>query len=69
MRIKPRADEKPATGFSWADYEDVRVEEGGGVENDADGEDDGWGVVQSRGRTSTKSLHYKHLSLSLTSFG
>ncbi|TFK24052.1 hypothetical protein FA15DRAFT_619886 [Coprinopsis marcescibilis] len=46
MRIKPGPDEKPASGFSWADYEDVRVTDGG--ENDADGEDDGWGVVQSR---------------------
>lgn len=46
MRIQPRLDEKPAPGFSWADYEDVRVTDGG--ENDADGEDDGWGVVRSR---------------------
>ncbi|KAH6910504.1 hypothetical protein BKA70DRAFT_1100620 [Coprinopsis sp. MPI-PUGE-AT-0042] len=46
MRIKPGPDEKPASGYSWADYEDVRVTDGG--ENDADGEDDGWGVVKSR---------------------
>ncbi|KAH9921698.1 uncharacterized protein BXZ73DRAFT_104319 [Epithele typhae] len=49
MRIKPRPDEQPATGFSWADYEDV---DSRGTANDADGEDDGgWGVVKSRGRT------------------
>ncbi|TRM56887.1 hypothetical protein BD626DRAFT_512761 [Schizophyllum amplum] len=48
MRVTPRPDEKPASGFSWADYEDVQVEGGG---NDADGEDDGWGVVKSRSRS------------------
>lgn len=47
MRVQPRADEKPAPGFSWADYEDVHV-----AAEDADGEDDGgWGVVKSRGRS------------------
>jgi hypothetical protein len=55
MRVQPRADEKPAQGFSWGDYEDVKVEEGGSADNDADGEDDGWGVVQSRGRSSKLS--------------
>ncbi|KAF5368715.1 hypothetical protein D9615_010318 [Tricholomella constricta] len=45
MRVQPRPDEQPASGFSWGDYEDVR--------NDGDGEDngdddDGWGVVKSR---------------------
>ncbi|KAL1745544.1 hypothetical protein HDZ31DRAFT_36175 [Schizophyllum fasciatum] len=48
MRVTPRPDEKPASGFSWGDYEDVAAEGGG---NDADGEDDGWGVVKSRGRS------------------
>jgi len=47
MRVQPFPDEKPASGFSWADYEDVRVTTDGGG-NDADGEDDSWGVVQSR---------------------
>ncbi|KAF9529524.1 hypothetical protein CPB83DRAFT_852273 [Crepidotus variabilis] len=47
MRIAPLPSEKPATGFSWGDYEDVRVTTDGG-ENDADGEDDGWGVVTSK---------------------
>jgi len=47
MRVQPLPNEKPATGFSWGDYEDVRVVTDGG-ENDADGEDDGWGVVTSK---------------------
>jgi len=51
MRVQPRLDEKPASGFSWADYEDVHVEDGAGAGNDADGEDDGWGVVKSKGRS------------------
>ncbi|KAF8586378.1 hypothetical protein K439DRAFT_963309 [Ramaria rubella] len=47
MRVAPPTDEKPATGFSWGDYEDVEDGRGG----DADGEDDGgWGVVKSRGK-------------------
>jgi hypothetical protein len=47
MRIKPRPDEEPAPGYSWADYDNVHVGDGG--ENDADGEDDGgWGVVTSK---------------------
>ncbi|EAU89915.1 hypothetical protein CC1G_08397 [Coprinopsis cinerea okayama7 len=52
MRITPGPDEKPASGFSWGDYEDVRVTDGG--ENDADGEDDGWGVVKSKKSRSTR---------------
>lgn len=50
MRVQPLPNEKPAPGFSWRDYEDV----------DADGEDDGWGVVKSkrsRGFTSALSAH------------
>lgn len=47
MRVQPTQNEKPAPGFSWADYEDVHV-----AADDADGEDDGgWGVVKSRTRT------------------
>ncbi|KAI0072640.1 hypothetical protein K474DRAFT_1667581 [Panus rudis PR-1116 ss-1] len=44
MRVQPRPDEKPAAGFSWADYEDV--DESRLTADDADGEDDGW-IVQS----------------------
>ncbi|OSD05257.1 hypothetical protein PYCCODRAFT_1432425 [Trametes coccinea BRFM310] len=47
MRIQPRPDERPAAGFSWADYEDV--DDSRATADDADGEDDGgWGVVRSR---------------------
>ena len=54
MRIKPRPDEQPAAGFSWADYEDV--DDSRGTANDADGEDDGgWGFVKSRGKPSEHS--------------
>lgn len=75
MRVRPRPDEKPASGFSWADYEDVHVGDGSagvaaadiraGTGNDADGEEegdddnDGWGVVKSRRRQS--ELHSSHL--------
>ena len=60
MRVQPRPDEKPASGFSWGDYEDVGVdrEAPGDNENDGDGEgddNDGWGVVKSRGRSSTSA--------------
>lgn len=55
MRVQPLPDEKPASGFSWGDYEDVRVVTDGG-ENDADGEDDGWGVVTSK--RSSKLISY-----------
>ena len=41
IRVQPLPNEKPATGFSWADYEDVG-------EHDADGEDDGWDVVTNK---------------------
>jgi len=47
VRIHPRPGEKPAPGFTWADYEDVQV-----AADDADSEDDGgWGVVKPRGRS------------------
>jgi hypothetical protein len=70
MRVQPRPDEKPASGFSWGDYEDVGVDHertssggaAGDTENDDDrdgdgeGDDnDGWGVVKSRGRSSTSA--------------
>jgi len=52
MRIQPGPNDKPAAGFSWADYEDV--DDPRGTADDADGEDDsGWGVVKSRGRAKT----------------
>ncbi|EJF64009.1 hypothetical protein BD309DRAFT_887829 [Dichomitus squalens] len=51
MRVKPRPDERPAAGFSWADYEDV---DSRGTADDADGEDDGgWGVVKTRTKQKT----------------
>jgi len=41
--VRPPPGEKPAKGFSWEDYEGVKVDE------DASGEEDGsWGVVRSR---------------------
>ncbi|KAG0698089.1 hypothetical protein DFH29DRAFT_984034 [Suillus ampliporus] len=50
MRVHPRADEAPAPGFSWQDYEDV--DDGSGTLNDADGEGDGeWGIVKGKGRS------------------
>lgn len=50
MRVHPRADEAPAPGFSWKDYEDV--DDGSGTVNDADGEGDGeWGIVKGKGRS------------------
>ncbi|KAI0339514.1 hypothetical protein BDW22DRAFT_602005 [Trametopsis cervina] len=52
MRVQPRPDEQPATGFSWGDYEDV--EESRATADDADGEDEGgWVVKGSRTRTRT----------------
>ena len=49
LRVQPVPGEKPAPGFSWADYEDVQM----AAAEDADGEDDGgWGVVKSRSRNS-----------------
>ena len=49
MRVTPGANEKPASGLSWGDYEDVEDVRGA----DADGEvDGGWGVVKSRGKAS-----------------
>ncbi|KDQ51078.1 hypothetical protein JAAARDRAFT_140884 [Jaapia argillacea MUCL 33604] len=57
MRVSPQPGEKPASGFSWADYEDVHVDS----TNDADGEDDGgWGVVKSRGRSKIERTSSSH---------
>lgn len=51
MRVQPRADEAPAPGFSWKDYEDVDVDDSSGALNDADEEGDGeWGIVKGKGR-------------------
>jgi hypothetical protein len=55
--VQPLPDEKPASGFSWGDYEDVRVATDGG-ENDADGEDDGWGVVRTRRQSLFYNAHF-----------
>lgn len=64
MRVRPRPDEKPASGFSWGDYEDVRVDDGtepgaaAATENDVDADGEGdqddndrWGVVKSKSRS------------------
>lgn len=53
MRVKPRPDERPAQGFSWADYEDVD-DPSRMTADDADGEDEGGWIVKSNPRrTST----------------
>ncbi|KAG2136079.1 uncharacterized protein EDB93DRAFT_790708 [Suillus bovinus] len=56
MRVQPRADEMPAPGFSWKDYEDVDIDEdvhaSSGTVNNADAEDDNqWGTVKGKGRS------------------
>lgn len=78
MRVQPRPDEKPASGFSWGDYEDVNVMKGAstdagtsraGAENDADGEgdddNDGWGVVKSRKPSRSKRASFFILTLTV----
>ncbi|KAI3615526.1 hypothetical protein WG66_011825 [Moniliophthora roreri] len=58
MRIQPQPGEKPAKGFSWGDYEDVIEQgtsksggyDGGGETGEGEDDDEGWGVVKSRGR-------------------
>ena len=64
LRVTPGPNEKPAKGFSWGDYEDVHVPGSsslhqpyvdGETSADADGDDDGWIVKNSRRRTSTYS--------------
>jgi hypothetical protein len=62
IRVQPLPDEKPASGFSWGDYEDVRLTTDGG-ENDADGEDDGWGVVKTRRQSLFYNGHFHLLSV------
>ncbi|KAJ3801677.1 hypothetical protein GGU11DRAFT_768476 [Lentinula aff. detonsa] len=57
MRVQPG--DKPAAGFSWGDYEDVAGGDNPTGEPDADsaeadGEDDGWGVVKRGGRPKNK---------------
>ncbi|KAJ8694688.1 hypothetical protein PTI98_007341 [Pleurotus ostreatus] len=65
IRVQPRPDEKPASGFSWGDYEDVHVDTSGTAENDADGEDDGWGVVRrSRPKRAAGETATVHQSVS-----
>jgi hypothetical protein len=51
--IRVKGKDQPAPGFDRGDYEDDADFKG----EDADGEDDGWGVVKSRGRAS-KYLSY-----------
>ncbi|KAJ4486375.1 hypothetical protein J3R30DRAFT_3446235 [Lentinula aciculospora] len=58
MRVQPG--DKPASGFSWGDYEDVVGGDSPNGEPDADGteadrEDDGWGVVKRGGRPKNKA--------------
>ena len=65
IRVQPPPDEKPASGFSWGDYEDVRATTDGG-ENDADGEDDGWGVVRTRRQSLSYIVHFLLLPVILT---
>jgi hypothetical protein len=71
MRVQPG--DKPAAGFSWGDYEDVVGGDNPGGEihgtggADADGEDDGWGVVKRGGRPkNTTSSSQPSLSASRT---
>ncbi|KAI0333939.1 hypothetical protein GY45DRAFT_1319197 [Cubamyces sp. BRFM 1775] len=66
MRIQPRPDERPAAGFSWADYEDV--DDSRVTADDADGSDDGgWGVVRSRRSSALSRIpRTPHASASLT---
>jgi len=52
--VTPAPNEKPAAGFSWADYEDVEDVRAA----EADGEDDGWGIVKSRGRASNFFFYF-----------
>ncbi|OJA09827.1 hypothetical protein AZE42_07751 [Rhizopogon vesiculosus] len=54
MRVQPRADEAPAPGFSWKDYEDV--DDGSGKLNDGDDGDGEWGIVKGKSRPSSKDV-------------
>jgi len=57
MRVQPLQDEKPASGFPLGGYEDMYAGENVGGGNEADGEDDGWGVVKSKSRSSKSSTY------------
>ncbi|KZP01771.1 hypothetical protein CALVIDRAFT_532530 [Calocera viscosa TUFC12733] len=61
VRVKPSVGDKPAAGFSWADYEDV--EGGGGMADEADDEGE-WGIVKSRNRRSAAQSAFASFSSS-----
>jgi hypothetical protein len=61
MRVRPLPNEKPASGFSWGDYEDVHAGEHAGGGNEADGEDDGWGVVKGRSRSRMNITPFRRI--------
>jgi hypothetical protein len=48
MRVLPDVHEKPADGFSWADYEDVKTGNDADGEGEGEGDDGGWGVVKTK---------------------
>ncbi|KIJ12047.1 hypothetical protein PAXINDRAFT_56425, partial [Paxillus involutus ATCC 200175] len=50
MRVQPRADEKPAPGFTWDDYGDVTEFGTGHFEDEDDDDEGGWGVVKGKSR-------------------
>lgn len=50
IRVQPRADEVPAPGFSWQDYQDV--DNGNDTLNEGEGE---WDVVKSKARLSSSN--------------
>ncbi len=54
MRVAPSSNDDPVIDFSLADDEDVR--DAGG--NDADGEDDGWGVVTSKRPSAFANFYF-----------
>jgi len=51
IRVQSRADEVPAPGFSWQDYQDV--DNGNDTLNEGEGE---WDVVKSKARLSSSNL-------------
>ncbi len=46
--IRIKADEKPPSGFSWKDYDNVELEESGTTSVNDEDEDSGWDVVKSK---------------------
>jgi len=62
MRVHPRADETPAPGFSWKDYEDV--DDGSGTLNDGENGVGEWGIVKGKSRSTSSNYFF---SLLLTS--